>query len=273
MKTSVVALLLLFGAVGIAGAADSAPVTGKALKLKLRRGPLYTPPGDPAANNPPPAGAILDLNGQTIPGGGNGTTFQQYSTTFVAGIANTAITIALRDDPAFISLERISVTDVTHPGGNVLLNGDFTGGVYTNNGNSHTPVSWTFANQYGAGASGVLETPCSHSGGPTTNCWYDGSVGSYDAISQTITTTIGDTYQLSFYLSEDSGCGSCSFTRLSNGSEDTGIDVTAYAQAGLPAAGTTAPTTPVPPTFWLMAAAVGLLAMLELYRRRLARNS
>ena len=45
-------------------------------------------------NQPPPIGAILDLNGLPIPGGGDGTTFQQYTVNFLADLASTAITFA-----------------------------------------------------------------------------------------------------------------------------------------------------------------------------------
>ena len=46
-----------------------------------------------AQNNPPPAGAILDLNGTPIPGGGNGTTYQQYTVDFAAKFTSTAVTL------------------------------------------------------------------------------------------------------------------------------------------------------------------------------------
>ena len=67
---------------------------------------------DPGTNNPPPSGAILDLSGTPIPGGGN-STYQRYTVNFTANIANTAITFAFREDPAFISFANASVVDVT----------------------------------------------------------------------------------------------------------------------------------------------------------------
>jgi hypothetical protein len=196
------------------------------------------PTTDP--NLPPPAGAILDLNGTPIPGGGNNT-FQQYTVNFVAGLANTAITFAFRDDPAFLSFEQASVTDLTHPSGNLLTNGALSGGTYTNNGDSLTPIGWTYANLGGGGAGGV-RGGC---GGPSGFCWFDGIVGGYDTISQTIPTNIGDTYQISFFLAENSGC-SCNFTSVST-TGPSGIDVLAYAQGNLPA-----PTTPAPGTLTLL---------------------
>ncbi|MGH9471057.1 MAG: PEP-CTERM sorting domain-containing protein [Terriglobia bacterium] len=198
------------------------------------------PGGDPGNNNAPPVGAILDLNGTPIPGGGNGVTYQTYTVNFVANVANTAITFAFREDPAFESFEDASVVDQTTSSGNLLTNGDFSGGVYTDNGNSATPDGWAYANIYGAFAGGVVST-CSN-GNP---CWYDGAVQAYDAISQTISTNIGNTYQISFLLADNSGCSTdggppCNFSDLSTNGDTTdtggnGIDVLAYAQSGLPA--------------------------------------
>jgi hypothetical protein len=218
------------------------------------------PPVDP--NNPPPVGAILDLNGQAIPHAG----YSQYTVTFVAGVANTAITLAIREDPAYIYVEQVSVTDVTAGGGNLLTNGDFSGGVYTSSGNNATPVGWTYANIYGAGAGGqVITSGC---GGATTTCWHDGAVGSYDAISQTIPTIIGHTYQLSFYLYDDSG--QTTFSDLTSG-ELEGIDLTAYAQSGLPGTTSTAVPTLSNAGLFLMALLLAAAGLVLLRRGALAR--
>jgi hypothetical protein len=198
------------------------------------------PPGnDPGNNNPPPAGPILDLSGTPIPGGGNNT-YQSYTVNFTAAFSNTAITFAFRDDPAFISFSNASVTD-TAGGSNLLTNGNFSGGNYTNNGNSSTPVGWTYANMYGATFGGV----------GASGFWYDGAVQAYDAISQTIATTPGHLYQISFSVAENSGCGTCNFSDLSTNGDQTdtggnGINVTVYAQAGLPPAIAGGPWTPNP---------------------------
>ena len=203
---------------------------------------------DPGANNPPPAGAILDLSGTPIPGGGNGTTYQQYTVNFTASIANTAITFAFRDDPAFISFANASVVDLTAESTtNLLANADFSGGCYLDNGNSSTPNGWTYANVYGAFAGGIVQPGCS---GESSYYWYDGAVQAYDAISQTITTIVGHNYQISFFVAENSSCStdgggtSCNFSDLSTNGDTTdtggnGINVTVYAQAGLPPPGDT----------------------------------
>jgi hypothetical protein len=207
--------------------------------------PAQTLKTDPGSNNPPPAGAILDLNGTPIPGGGNGT-YQQYTVDFTATLTNTAITFAFREDPAFISFANASVTDlagVESP--NLLLNGNFDQGTYSNEQNNSIPNSWIYADMYGVASGGVVQS------GPSfcytfNNCWYDGAVQAYDAISQTIPTIVGHTYQISFYLADNSHCStdgggaSCSFSDLSTNGDVTdtggnGINATVYAQAGLPA--------------------------------------
>lgn len=183
-----------------------------------------------ANNNPPPAGAILDLNGQPI------TNDQQsYSVDFIGGVTDTAITFAFRQDPAFLSFSNASVVDLTTGSANLLVNGDFSaaGSVGTN-----SPPGWTYANIYGAEAAGIVELGCGVGG---SNCWYDGAVQAYDAISQTISTTIGDTYEISFNLngggSQDGVYSDLSTNGNVTGTGGNGIDVLAYAQAGLPAAG------------------------------------
>jgi PEP-CTERM motif len=186
-------------------------------------------------NEPPPAGAILDLNGQPI------TNDQQsYSVDFVASLADTAITFAFRQDPSYLSFSNVSLVDLTNPSGNLLLNGDFALGTL---GTSDV-TDWTYANVYGAEASGVLESGCGVGG---SNCWYDGAVQAYDAISQTVATNIGDTYEISFNLN-GGGSQDGVYSRLSTNGDITdpggnGIDVLAYAQAGLPPPGIPEPST------------------------------
>jgi hypothetical protein len=235
---------------------------GQAAKKPRTTGGKPNPLVDPN-NVPPPVGAILDLNGTPIPGGGNHT-FQTYSITFVANVTSTAITFAFREDPDFLYLEQVSVVDQTVPGPNLLTNGDFSGGTYTSSGNNATPNGWIYANQYGADAGGVVRT--SGCGGATpNNCFYDGAVQAYDAISQTITTVVGHTYKIQFSLADDSSCGACNFSRLSTNGDTTstggnGKDLLVYAQAGLPApSGPPAPPiagTPIPNTLILMLIAI-----------------
>lgn len=215
-------------------------------------------------NEPPPLGAILDLNGTPIPGGGNNT-LQSYSVDFTAALANTDITFAFREDPAFISFESASVVDLTNPSGNLLTNGDFSGGVYLNNGNANTPNGWEYANVFGASFGGYITTGCPTGG--TTYCWFDGAVQAYDAIDQTIATNIGDVYRISFNLADDNGFYT-TFSRVSTngnvtGTGGNGIDATVYALAGLPQR--------VPEPASLVMMGVGLLGLGGIVRRRLGK--
>jgi len=196
--------------------------------LMVLTAPAETPQqikADPGTNNPPPTGAILDLNGQPIP-----TSYQLYQVSFQATVANTAITFAFRNDPAWIYFSNASVTDVTTESANLLLDGDFSMGPT----DSNTPVDWTYVNDYGAYAGGIVNSDCGYvSGG---NCWYDGAVQAYDAISQTISTNPGDTYQISFYMF---ATGGSTFSQLSTNGDTTdiggnGIDLLVYAGSGVP---------------------------------------
>ena len=215
---------------------------------------------DPANNNPPPVGAILDLSGTPIPGGGNNT-YQQYTVNFQATVTNTAITFAFREDPAFISFSNVSVVDLTTPGPNLITNGDFSGGTYTSSGNSLTPIGWIYANIFGAAAGGFVSSNCGVGPSPgfqygVGNCIFDGAIQAYDAFSQTITTVIGHTYQISFWVADNSGCSTdiafelpCNFSDISTNGNTTGtggngINVAVYAQEGLPAT-QTAPPQPI----------------------------
>ncbi len=210
-------------------------------------------------NEPPPAGAILDLNGQTI----THSYAQLYSVDFTAALPNTAITFAFREDPAFIYFGNASVVDTTTLSSNLLTNGNFTGGVYTNNGNAGTPNGWTYANIYGASFGGFVATDPLVGG----YAWYDGAVQAYDAISQTIATNPGDVYQISFYAWDDGGLTTFSDLSTNGDVTDTGgngADILAYAQAGLPPAGNTVPE---PCTMLLLGSGlVGLIAFRKKFR-------
>jgi uncharacterized repeat protein (TIGR01451 family) len=191
---------------------------------------------DPGTNNPPPSGPILDLNGTPIPG-----TYQLYTVNFTASFSNTAITFAFRDDPSFISFANASVMDLAGSS-NLLTNGDFSGGVHTEGNNTFVPDGWTYANTFGATFGGVVGPLSPGSTCQTASfCWYDGAVQAYDAISQTIPTIVGHVYQITFSVAENSGCVGCNFSELSTNGDtvDTGgngINVTVYAQGGLPQA-------------------------------------
>jgi uncharacterized repeat protein (TIGR01451 family) len=238
---------------------------------------------DPGNNDAPPAGPILDFGGtyaapQTPPvaepSGGN-LIYQQYTANFTAttanttctnGVCSTVIAFAFRDDPAQISFTNASVVDLTADNGiNLLTNGNFATGDLT---------GWSYTNTYGVSGAGFVGSAsngfgyyCPSIGGVAFNCWIDGAVQAYDALSQTIATNIGDSYLISFYVAEDSAIvappnasglppnypGSacwaaaqpgysgppCTFSDVSTNGDTTdpggnGINVTVYAGSALP---------------------------------------
>jgi hypothetical protein len=186
-------------------------------------------------NQGPPAGSILDLGGTAIPASG---TVQQYTINFTATLANTTLTFAIREDPGFISLENTTLLDVTTGNTPVAsyLNGDFSGGTYTSNGNASTPVDWVFSNVFGASFSGVVDGSANCATG-AANCWYDGSVQAYDEISQTFATVVGQTYHLSFFVGDNGGLTTFSDLSTNGDTVDTGgngDDVLVYAQGTIP---------------------------------------
>ena len=218
-----------------------------------------------AVNNTPPPGAILDLAGgetgtpaQTI---NHGTPVTE-AVNFKAGLTMTDITLAFRDDPAFISLSDVSLVDLTHPSRNLIANGQFALGRYTSGGNSSAPLDWTYHNVYGAPFDGAVSHGCSAFVGST--CWYDGSTQAYDAVDQDVATIVGDVYTLSFAYTENGS--QSTFSDLSrNGATGTagnGIDILAYAQAGLP--------TPAPEPVSIAVFSAGLFG-LGVARRRTRR--
>jgi hypothetical protein len=186
-------------------------------------------------NNGPPPGAILDLNGNPIPHGSP----TEYTVDFTASLASTAISMAFREDPAFFAVTDVSVVDLTTSSSNLLLNGDFSLG--TNGG---TPVDWSFQNVHGATFQGFVSIPCVFGG--SSSCWYDGSVQAYDEISQTIATTVGNTYEISFW-NQDNG-PLTTYSQLSTNGDTTdtggnGADILVYATATAPPLNTPEPTT------------------------------
>lgn len=177
---------------------------------------------DPTNLGPPP-GWIDNLSGGALPLTG----YQQYTTSFVATQASTNITFAFRDDPAFIHFDNAFVANSSSPATNLLLNSGFETGDLTD---------WTYVNQYGAAFGGqVLYNPGQGQGG-SNYFWYNGAVQAYDAITQAISTTIGDTYSISFWAMEDNPVGDTNWSELSTngivtGTGGNGINITVYAGA------------------------------------------
>ncbi|HZZ32205.1 MAG TPA: PEPxxWA-CTERM sorting domain-containing protein [Phenylobacterium sp.] len=164
-----------------------------------------------ANNDPPPAGpVILNLAGTPIP-----TSYTQYTANFTAASALTNLSFAFREDPAFLLLDNFSLTDTTTPSGELVTNGGFeTPPVGVN-----APTGWTYLNTFGAAFAGVVTAGC---GIGASNCYRDGAVQAYDAITQAITTHSGDVYHLSFQLMDNGSAGTFSALSTNGDVTDTG---------------------------------------------------
>lgn len=196
-------------------------------------------------NEPPPAGpVILNLDGQTI-----SHSYKEYTTSFIASSTTTDFSFAFREDPAYLSLDDVSVS--TGGGSNIVINGGFEAGTV----GSHTPLGWTYLNVYNSSAAGLVEANNPHSG---SNNYYDGSVQAYDAITQQLTTIVGNTYDVSFWLDDNSSLST--FSQLSTngnttGSGGNGADLLVYAGNGVPVPG----TVPLPASAPMFGAALVVL--------------
>lgn len=198
-------------------------LAGLALLLAHQAYANPCPPGNPPTNCAPPTGAILDLDGTPVPH-----TYQQYTTSFTATLATTNVSFSMREDPAFLGLDDVSVT--TGGGPNLITNGGFELGPV----GANAPTGWTYLNAFGAIAAGVVSSdpsPGPHSG----SLYYrDGAVQAYDGITQAIATTPGSVYTITFWLDDNSSL--TTFSRLSTngnvtGTGGNGIDLLVYAGA------------------------------------------
>ncbi|MES2299803.1 MAG: hypothetical protein V4582_22380 [Pseudomonadota bacterium] len=208
------------------------------------------PPGNPPTNCAPPPNALLDLDGSAI-----NHAYSQYFASFVALDPLTNISFALREDPAFLFLDDVSVS--TGGGPNLLLNPGFELGPL----GANAPAGWTYLNNFGATFAGVVSGSGPHSG---ALAYVDGAVQAYDGITQAVATTPGSTYDVSFWLSDNGPL--TQYRRVSDngdvsGTGGNGVDLLLYAGA--------VPVLPsVPEPAMLALFAPGLLTLAWMARRR-----
>ncbi len=208
-----------------------------------------------AAQGTPPPGWIFQL---APPGPQSGvlTGYQQFTTSFTADSNFTYVSFAFREVPAFFAFDNASVTLQGGSGTNLLNDPGFESATV----GTSSPAGWGQWGQPPAPSfAGVVAGPggsaCTPNGAfAGNNFWCDGAVQGYDGLWQKIATTPGATYDVTFYLGDNSG----------DDPYNPGIDMFVYAGDSLPI-GTE--NLPEPSSLLLMGS--GVLALGTAVRRRL----
>ncbi|CAF0869472.1 unnamed protein product [Didymodactylos carnosus] len=118
--------------------------------------------------------------------------FRSYVYNATAGRTLGTLTFSLRNDPAYWSLDDVSVKSVSSSA-ELLTNGGFESG-------SLTP--WIYCSPVTGSISSQIASGNQHSG---TYYYKDGSSGSYDYLSQKFTMISGSQYVISFWLASRFG--------------------------------------------------------------------
>lgn len=223
-------------------------------------------PSNILAQDAPP-GAIFNLDtvqATTL------TSYQQFMTSFVADNASEFVSFAFRETPAYFAFDDATVI-IQGGSTNLLADPGFesaTDGQNCNHNNSlGCPSGWgAWIQAVDTSAIGQVATTSNPYGCPPnvahsgTNFWCDGSVQGYDAVYQQLTgLTVGSTYNISFFLGDNSGAPP------NQASENSQVDMLVYAGDSLPV-GSIPLGTPEPGTLSLIGA--GILAIGVALRKR-----
>jgi hypothetical protein len=186
-----------------------------------------------AQNYAPPPGAVMDLNGKPLPVASDPL---YTSAPFTGSDGENAVTFVFRDDYAFIDFSNVVLIDLTTGSTtNLLVNGDFSGGTHTSNGNLETPTGWTYINPNPVTSDVFVAGNFSNSCVGGGKCWADGTAQGYDELSQSVLMNSQDSYQISFdatataaLLTSNSIWSSVSSNGDGTDFAGNGVDILAY---------------------------------------------
>lgn len=153
----------------------------------------------------------------TYPVGGvssfSANTYQLYTFDVTAAASSSYLSFLMQNNPGYTNLDTIAVS-LQGSATNLLLNG----GLDTGTGN--TPTDWTLIGTAGLSFPGTWSAVNPQAGAGN---WRDGAIGGTDGITQSIATTIGSIYTVSFYLRNTNPFASNNFVNVYFGALPGGL--------------------------------------------------